>query len=264
MSDHPNLPPSQPTAVRVRRNSAGDGEAAAAALMGNHRLMDQLFVTAPTTNNGGGLQNGLVPSPSPLYQNSLAVPSPSMSGGSTGADRGNLTSYSTQSESHHSLEGSRPPVHASSEYNVERPLRPPPVPPIKPPLRENNHIYQNFHHQMMVQRPIPVQALMGPPKVPPPYRPPPAQILPGGGGVTGDLTSYNVMNQHPPLLGFSKTTSDGGRSHDSHNDSGYCPRPGGSGGPSPSLSGMDSRQVHKGQHEENILFLLFRQSWSSR
>lgn len=35
------------------------------------------------------------------------------------------------------------------------------------------------------------------------------------------------------------TSSDGGGSHDSHNDSGYCAiRPGGgSGGPSPSLSG---------------------------
>ena len=123
----------------------------------------------------------------------------------------------------------------------------------RPPLQSSSSggIYQNFSPSPagsvmgppLVQRPIPVQMPPLPPKqqLPPPYRPPPPQLngLPNPRGyLMPPIEENNAFLGHgPPIyLGASKTISDGG-SHDSHNDSGYCARPGGSGGPSPSLSG---------------------------
>lgn len=88
-----------------------------------------------------------------------------------------------------------------------------PLPPQSPVL------YQNmvFNHPPQL-----------PPKlVPPPYRPPPSQYF---------STGPRPFEEGHTLLGGAMSSSDGG-SHDSHNDSGYCIR--GSGGPSPSLSGMN-------------------------
>ena len=143
--------------------------------------------------------------------------------------------------------------------------------------RTDNFInFQNFN---LIQRPIPQKASNGvgpdqqapvlPPKhqQPPPYRPAPTPpssqlLMPpiaednvylNGGGAGGRATFHlgtavgpigpigpagagKFFSMAPPM--GTACSSEG--SHDSHNDSGYCVRPGGgsiSGGPSPSLSG---------------------------
>ena len=119
-----------------------------------------------------------------------------------------------------------------------------PVPPPKP-----QGYLQQQHSQSELQgaqqQPPP---LLPKQHIPPPYRPPPfqhqynfhqqASRAPAGMPAIGEDT-FLAPGQHPLVLGsLTKTTSDGGGSHDSHNDSGYCTRPGGaSSGPSPSLSG---------------------------
>ena len=139
---------------------------------------------------------------------------------------------------------------------------------------------QNFN---LIQRPIPQRAPNGvpdqapvlPPKhqQPPPYRPAPpppsSQLLmppiaednvylngDGGGGGGGGGATFHLgtavggpagaagkfFSMAPPM--GTACSSEG--SHDSHNDSGYCTRPGGgsiSGGPSPSLSGNTRKFV---------------------
>ena len=138
---------------------------------------------------------------------------------------------------------------------------------------------QNFN---LIQRPIPQRAPNGvpdqapvlPPKhqQPPPYRPAPpppsSQLLmppiaednvylngDGVGGSGGGATFHlgtavggpagaagKFFSMAPPM--GTACSSEG--SHDSHNDSGYCTRPGGgsiSGGPSPSLSGNTRKFV---------------------
>jgi len=203
---------------------------------------------------------------------------PSADSGSSGGPNINaadVLSYSTNSESHsyHSSSTAPSPHFRPQPSALTLSLRGSDgggglfeghdqyVPPIKPALRDTPAIYQNFGLSVStaqnIQRPVPLavhnsgvsssSAPMLPPKhpMPPPYRPPPAgqqqamrmQGLPMSTTQTGPIAG-------PPLLGFTRTTSDGGASHDSHNDSGYCPRLGCSCGPSPSLSGIPNQLLN--------------------
>ncbi len=250
----------------------------------------QLAAAASASNN---------PLPPPPHCVVVDTPPHSGSGASTatggsalltsyGLGGADVISYSTNSESQ-SYQGSSSAAESPMMVNYPPPQKPhswgrsnggpPPVPPIKPALKDTSSvIYQNFslppgQQQHHLQRPIPIAPSPGvaqqqrgfnpasfnqqhgaPPLLPklhhpPPYRPPPPTATAASslrpqphphhlGGLVPPL-DLPLQGQHPPLLGFGKTTSDGGGSHDSHNDSGYCPRVGGgSGGPSPSLSGM--------------------------
>ena len=70
---------------------------------------------------------------------------------------------------------------------------------------------------------------------------PPANVA---GATSSNLSNHGLPSTHAPMSGIGcGGSSDGGGSHDSHNDSGYCVGSSsnsgrfGSGGPSPSLSG---------------------------
>jgi len=259
VSDHPRRDHGQPDdfqrGMRVRRNSAGDE---------NQMFCDfgdfyakEILVGPPSDSVDPTSLNLVHVPPNDLSQmpsvQSLRVqqynggghlvppPHQHSAGSSNSAGINDVLSYSTNSESH-SYHSGAPSPH----FQVPVALRQhaPPVPPIKPALRDTSAIYQNFGLAMQnIQRPVPL-TLSGmpppllPPKhsVPPPYRPPPPQQMPMRMGAHA-MTDQAGHMAAPPLLGFTKTTSDGGNSHDSHNDSGYCQRIGGSGGPSARPSG---------------------------
>ena len=176
--------------------------------------------------------------------------------------------YSTQSESSHHQSVMLPRPIPTAHFNPSGSQNGPPgvggsttMPSVPLPvsgasIRNDNVLYQNMTFGQRSQQPGQLAAptlpllsgspLLGPPQlppkshIPPPYRPPPTQFIDGpvlrsfedehhfhkGHLTQGSLTHHGTM---------AMSSSDGG-SHDSHNDSGYCVR--GSGGPSPSLSGM--------------------------
>eukprot|EP00094_Tigriopus_californicus_P012733 TCALIF_12309-PA protein Name:"Similar to Ankrd6 Ankyrin repeat domain-containing protein 6 (Mus musculus)" AED:0.03 eAED:0.03 QI:0/0.75/0.77/0.88/0.87/1/9/51/721 len=223
VSDHPHDNYPGPP-IRVRRNSAGDE---------TNMFYDFGDFNVKELSNHNHSQPGHYPGLQPQ------------------ASPGDIISYSTNSES-----------------TVVSNLKPWPRqhPKGLPSTESSNVIYQNFNppRSLKAQLPIPPPKPtklppMLPPKhqMPPPYRPPPfqynAHLFKGTGGGGNGLflpsigEDHFLGSTHPLVLGsLTKTTSDGG-SHDSHNDSGYCTRPGGnSSGPSPSLSGSQGRPDSRG------------------
>ena len=252
VSDHPSRTildsdqTSPKPTVRVRRNSAGD-ETMLYCDFGDFNTQELIsspieFEQGPSSSTQFGHQ---VDTSCPLPPEDCSLRSQQVKNQHIPAD---FLAYSTQSESSHHPSGVMLPLprpipqaaHFSppSQNGVVNPSAvQAPVPVSGASSRNDNVLYQN-----MTFKQAPPPLLAGPPQlppkshIPPPYRPPPTQFI-DGPVLRGTFEEEHFHKGHLAHHGTigAMSSSDGG-SHDSHNDSGYCVR--GSGGPSPSLSGM--------------------------